>query len=140
VNSKRDRGAADALGLVLIAPVVVGFAVLVVWLGRSVDTQAQTRNAAEVAAQAAALERTPAAAVAAAQRTASAVLAGSGFCADPQVDVDTSQFRPGGLVTVNIACRVSDSGLSALPAVDRQTAARAVARVDQFRATEAATP
>ena len=52
-----DRGAADALGLVLIAPVMVGLAILVVSLGRGVDSQAQARSAAEAAAQAAVLER-----------------------------------------------------------------------------------
>ena len=59
---RRDRGAADALALVLIAPAVIGLAVLVVMLGRSVDSRAQAQSAAEAAAQAAALERSPGAA------------------------------------------------------------------------------
>ena len=37
MNLGRDRGAADALGLVLIAPAVIGLAILVVALGRGVD-------------------------------------------------------------------------------------------------------
>ena len=43
----RDRGTADALGLVVLAPFVVGLALLVVWVGRSVDVDAQLRTAAE---------------------------------------------------------------------------------------------
>lgn len=140
MNTHGDRGAADVLALVLIVPVVVGLAVLVASLGRRVDAQAQTRNAAEAAAQAAALERTSPAAIAAAERAANAVLAGSGFCVDPRVGVDTSDFRPGGMVTVSVDCQVSDDGLSAALPDDRRPTARAVARIDQYRAAEGNAP
>ena len=58
-SAGRDRGAAEALGLVLIAPVAIGLALLVVFLSRQVDARAQVRTAAESAAQAAAQERSP---------------------------------------------------------------------------------
>ena len=56
MRADRDRGAADALGLVVLGPVMIGLATLVVWSGRSVDLRAQLRTAAEASAQAAALE------------------------------------------------------------------------------------
>ena len=48
-----DRGAAEVVAAILIAPVVVGFAVLVFFLGRQVDSRASVRTAADSAAQSA---------------------------------------------------------------------------------------
>jgi hypothetical protein len=136
--AQRDRGAADVLGVVLLAPAMVAFAVLVVFLGRQVDSQAQVRSMAETAAQAAALERSPAAAVAAAQ----AVVVGSALdpdtCSSPAVEVDISRFVPGGSVSVTVRCAVSGRGLELLgtPATDGAAfSARATATLDPFRMT-----
>ena len=139
----RDGGVADALGLVLIAPAVLGLALLVVALGRGVDATAQVRSAAESAAQAAALERSPEAAVTAAQRAADAMLAGSANCDDPSVlthyepppertsertsDVDV------GVVRVTITCQVSNRGVELINR-PYDEAVTAVATVDFFRA------
>ena len=135
-RSDRDRGAADALGLVLIAPVAIGLALLVVALGRGVDSRAQTQSAAEGAAQAAALERTPAAADAAARRVAAAMLVDGDSCSSPSVQVDTRQFTAGGLVRVVIECHVADRGIEAVQGSGRITRAEAVAHIDHFRVTE----
>jgi len=43
--TRRDRGAADALGLVVMVVPMVAFAVLVFYVGRNVDAQAQLRAA-----------------------------------------------------------------------------------------------
>jgi Flp pilus assembly protein TadG len=137
-SRRRDRGAADALGLVLIAPAMIGLALLVVALGRRVDSQAQSRSAAEFAAQAAVLERTPAAAVAAAERTAAAMLTDPDTCGSPSVIVDTADFRPGGSVTVTVNCTASSRALGAVQSEGRQVGSTAVAYIDQFRAAEAA--
>ena len=67
MTTRRDRGEANALGLVLIAPVAVGLAMLILWTGRKVDTDAQVQAASSAAAQSAARQRNPASAVAAAQ-------------------------------------------------------------------------
>ena len=139
----RDRGAADALGLVLIAPAVLGLALLVVSLGRGVDARAQVRSAAESAAQAAALERSPHAAGTAAQRAADAMLARSSHCNDPSV---TTTYRPAsesttgpdggvevGVVRVTITCQVSNRGVEAITQPYDETVT-AVATIDFFRA------
>jgi Flp pilus assembly protein TadG len=134
--SDRDRGAADALALVLIAPAVIGLALLVVMLGRSVDGRAQAQSAAEAAAQAAALERSPGAARGAAQRVAMAMLVEHDSCANPVVRVDTGAFRPGGEVRVSVECHAAARGIEAVQRSTRSFVAQAVAHVDQFRAAE----
>jgi hypothetical protein len=134
----KDRGAADVLGVVLLAPAMVAFAVLVVFLGRQVDSQAQVRSMAETAAQAAALERTPAAAVAAAQAVVAGSVVDPDTCASPTVEVDTSRFVPGGSVSVLVHCTVDGRGLELLGTPATETAgfgARATATLDPFRTT-----
>ena len=135
-RSLRDRGAADALALVLIAPVAVGFAMLIVFLGRSVESRAQTQTAAESAAQAAALERSPSAARAAAERVVGAMLTNPDTCSDPTVEIDTSDFRAGGSVAVTVTCTASNRALEGVQPEGRSHTTRAVARIDTFRATE----
>jgi hypothetical protein len=132
----RDRGAADALALVLIAPAVIGLAVLVVMLGRAVDSRAQAQSAAEAAAQAAALERSPVAADAAAHRVAEAMLVDLDSCSAPSVLVDTSLFRPGGEVRVSIECHATARGIEFVQHSARTFRAEAIAHIDEFRAVE----
>lgn len=133
---RRDQGAADALALALLAPVAVALALLVVFLGRQVDARAQVRSAAESAAQAAALERSPAAAEAAARGVAAVSFVDPDTCVDPEVVVDTSSFVPGGAVAVTIECEVSRRGLGPLDAPRRRFAATATATIDPFRSVE----
>lgn len=133
----RDRGAADVLALVLITPACVALALLVVLLGRRVETVAQVRSAAESAAQAAALERDARGAAIAADRIAARMLVDVDACADPAVIVDVSDFRPGGSVAVTIVCTTSARGLEPIDASDDVVRARAVARVDPYRADDA---
>ena len=101
--SHRDRGSADALGLALLAPAAIGLALVIVFLGRGVDSRATVQSAAEAAAQAAAQERSPAAAVAAAQQVGAAMLVDPSSCSSPHVFVDTSAFEPGGQVAVTVS-------------------------------------
>jgi hypothetical protein len=143
VRTARDRGAADALGLVLIAPAVIGLAVLVVALGRGVDARAQVRSAAEASAQAAALERDAGSASIAANQVAGAMLVDSDACSDPSVSVVYP--RPGGpasgisvgLVEVTIRCNVSDRGIGVVQSGSREQVVTAVASIDFFRASGA---
>ncbi len=135
-GSIRDRGAADALGLVLIAPAVIGLALLVVALGRGVEARAQTQSVAESAAQAAALERSASAARAAARRVADSMLVDGDTCSRPAVTVDTTDFRPGGVVRVAIECHTSDRAIELVEGAERAVRAEAVAHIDEFRVVE----
>jgi hypothetical protein len=122
--------------LILIAPAVIGLALLVVMFGRSVDARAQAQSAAEAAAQAAALERSRDAAAAAANRVAAAMLVDHDSCAAPAVRVDTTSFGPGGEVRVAIECHAARRGIEAVQRSSRTFIAEAVAHIDVFRAAE----
>ena len=142
MTTVRDRGAADALGLVLIAPAVIGLAILVVALGRGVDARAQVRSAAEASAQAAALERDAGAATLAANNVARAMLVDSDTCSNPVVDVSYPQAgSPGpglsfGLVEVTVRCQVLNRGVEVVQSGTREEAVTAIASVDLFRRTD----
>ena len=143
-SAAHDRGAAEALGLVLVAPVAIGLALLVVFLSRQVDSRAQVRTAAESAAQAAAQERSPAA-------------ADRGGPTGGRGDADRPRHvrlafgrrsmsrgsRSGGLVAVTVSCSVSARGIEIVAPPDPQSTSRlfsvtATATIDRFRATEPA--
>jgi Flp pilus assembly protein TadG len=140
-SSSGDRGAADALGIVLVAPVAIGLAVLVVLLSRQVDARAQARTAAESAAQAAAQERSPAAAEMAAHQVVAAMLTDPDACTSPSAAVDLTQFASGGIVAVTVSCSVSDRGIELIAPADpaqRRFTVTASATIDRYRATEPA--
>lgn len=136
----RDRGAADALGLVLLAPAVLGLAILAIALGRGVDARAQVRSAAEAAAQAAALERDAGSAEAAAVRVAQAMLIDEDACQGLQIAVrypsapDPGSGTSFGFVEVDIECNVSNRGIEVVQDGSREERVTAVASVDFFRA------
>ena len=132
-----DRGSSDALGLALLTPAAIGLAVVIVFLGRGVDSRATVQSAAESAAQAAAQERSPATAVAAAEDVGQAMLVDPSSCASPSVSVDVSDFRPGGQVAVTVSCTVSTDGLELInPPSGGTNTATAFAAIDPLRATE----
>ena len=139
MSIRRDRGAADALGLVLIAPAAIGLALLVVALGRSVDSRAQLRTAAEAAAQAAALERDHTAAEAAARRLVDDMLVEETTCRrdDRRVIVPNEPSRgvglASGLIEVTVTCTMSNRGVEEIT-TPRTRSVTAYATVDRFRA------
>ena len=132
----RDRGSADALGAALLAPAAIGLALVIIFLGRSVDGRATVQSAAESAAQAAAQERSPSAAITAAQQVGEAMLVDSTSCSDPAVSVDVSAFGPGGQVAVTVSCSVSSAGLELIDPPASTSTATAFATIDPYRATE----
>ncbi len=134
---RSERGSSDALGLALIAPAAIGLALVILFLGRGVDSRATVQSAAESAAQAAAQERTPAAARAAAQQVADAMLVDGSTCSSPAISIDASAFRPGGQVVVTVSCSVSAAGLELIGPPDHGPyTAVAFATIDPLRATE----
>jgi len=131
----RDRGEANALGLVMVAPVAIGVALLVLWTGRKVDTDAQVQAASSAAVQAAVRQRTAGAAAASARATATAMLVDAKACAGgPAIAIDTSQFRPGGTVSVTVTCSPSSDDLAPLAPHPATFTASAAATIDPYRA------
>ncbi|HEY0518737.1 MAG TPA: hypothetical protein VGC84_04525 [Ilumatobacteraceae bacterium] len=134
MNVERDRGEANALGLVLIAPVAIALAILILSIGRNVDTDAQVQSASSAAAQAAARQRTPAAAVMAAQSTADLMLTDAQACAGgASVAIDASEFRAGGHVTVTVACSPQRSDLALASGSPATFSASSTAFIDPYR-------
>jgi Flp pilus assembly protein TadG len=132
-----NNGSSDALGLALLAPAAIGLAVVIVFLGRGVDSRATAQSAAESAAQAAAQERSAAAAVSAARDVGRAMLVDPTSCSSPNVSVDVSDFRPGGRVAVTVSCSVSTDGLELVdPPSNGPNTATAFATIDPLRAAE----
>ena len=133
-----ERGDAEVVGLVLIAPVVAAFVLLVFWLGRQVDTRTQVRQAADAAAQAAARQRDPGHATLAARRAASVMLADNERCAGgPDVQVDLATFTPGAVVTATVRCRTAHSGVELVTRADDVYTATATAVIDTYRSAGA---
>jgi len=107
----------------------------VFFLGRQVESRASVRTAADSAAQAAARQRDPIAADAAARQTASDMLGDTSTCAGgPNVVVDLSDFRPGGIVTVDITCGTRNEDLTAAAAPSRTFTGHGAAVIDTYRA------
>ena len=130
----RERGSAAA-ELVLVTPLLILFLLLAVAAGRLVQGKLDVDSAAQQAARAASLARTPQAAAAQAQQVAQAALAGQSVSCDPAVVTpDLGDFTPGGEVTVTVTCtvRLSDLSLLHIPGSETITAAF-TSPVDTYR-------
>jgi len=103
-----------AVEMVLLAPVMVAFLLLVIAFGRYVAVRGEVEAASRDAVRAASFERTPEAAANSASRTANASLAGRWRCSEVRL---AGAFVAGGTITVNLECSVpvSDLGLLGLP-------------------------
>jgi len=126
-------GSADVLGVVLVAPVLIAMAVLVMYLGRQVDAQAQVRAAAGAAAHAGAAERSPQTAQHRAHSIVAAALAQSDSCETHDVVVDTSQFAPGGWLSVTVACDMTVRGLELISPPQWRLSATVQVGIDRYR-------
>lgn len=109
----RDGGAFAALELAILLPFVIVMLLLVVAFGRVERGRELVDSAAASAARAASLSPSPVAARAAATAAAAQELSHGGLsCAAFHVDLDTTQFRPGGAVTARLACSSELAGLT----------------------------
>lgn len=130
----RDRGQAAA-ELVLVTPFLLLLLLFAVAAGRLVQARLDVDSAAQQAARAASLARTPEAASAQAQQVAQDALTGQSVTCDPAaVTPDTADFVPGGEVTVHVTCTVHLSDLSLLHVPGAETVtATASAPIDVYR-------
>jgi hypothetical protein len=137
MTGKPDEfGGAEVVAAILLAPVAVAFVVLVFFLGRQVDSRATVRAAADSAAQSAARQRSPQQAETSAQRTVTDMLASNPSCATgPKLSIDLSDFKPGGIVTVDITCTTQTSDLTGLGPAAKSFVGHGAAIVDTFKAT-----
>ena len=132
-HQRADLGVGEAVTVLFLTGIVLVLVLLLTLAGRGAEASTRIDHAAEASAQAAALARDPTTAVGAATQTAAASL--TGVCTGgPHVDVDTSGWAPGGLVSVTIACQLRTSDLAPLPLPGALTAhASSAAIIDAFR-------
>jgi Flp pilus assembly protein TadG len=128
---RRDDGAVPALELVLIAPLFIVLLLFAVFCGRLGRTAQVVRALAASAARAASVERSPDAAVAAANHVTSAA-DGDLSCASPAVSFGGDESVD--TVTVQVRCDASLVGLSLLGVGPSRTfTASATEPLDAYR-------
>jgi Flp pilus assembly protein TadG len=122
-----------AVEIVLLAPVMMAFIVLVVACGRYVGLRGDIEAASRDAVRAASLERTAGAAESAANDVAAASLRNPELCRPIAMSGD---FVAGGTITVTVSCDVSYAGLGliGLPG-SRELSASSSAPLDTYRRT-----
>ena len=133
-----ERGIA-VLEFVLLVPVMLLMVFVVVGLGRLGMARQDIDAAARDAARAGSIARSPDDAQAAATAAANYALAAHDItCAGMSVIVDTSDFRPGGWVRVDLSCAIEMADLTGMWIPGTPTMqARGVAVVDTFRGASA---
>jgi Flp pilus assembly protein TadG len=136
---RRSRTRADAgfasLELVILTPVLLLMLLLVVGFGRLTHGRDLVQQAASAAARAATLDSNPIQAGTDAKQAAHDVLDQAGVsCSTFTVIPDTSDFGPGGQVSVTVTCTtsLSDLGLVGFPGHKTLTAS-ATSPLEQFR-------
>jgi len=107
-----DDTGSVAVEIALGVPISVLVLFLVIAAFHLSRATVDVNSAAAAGARAGSLSRSPAAAAAAARTAATTTLAGQ--CAAVSVEVDTSNFRRGGTVTVAVACTVTTRGLTGI--------------------------
>lgn len=129
-----SSGSASA-ELVILAPVLVALMGLVTATGQVLRADEAVADAARSAAESAVVANDPAAAGPAASADARAVLRGDGVnCSPLVVGTDTTDFTPGGSVSVTVSCDTRLGSLSFLPFPGSFTVeARSEAVVEPFR-------
>jgi hypothetical protein len=122
--------------MALIFPAALGMAIAVLVLSRGVDSRATAQSAAEAAVQAAALQRSPAAADVAMARVTNAMLTDGRTCASPTA-TRGGTFAAGETISVTVSCSTSLGGLELAGADKRPPQTyTAFAVVDPFRAVD----
>lgn len=132
-----DRGSV-AVEVAVIAPVLVVLMLLVVYAGHTAEASGDVQRAAAEAARAASLRQHPDAAVEAAEQAAAANLVAAGVACDPlDVEVATTNFAPGGTVTVEVTCHATLDAVTLLGVPrERRFYARSVEVIDTYRSAD----
>mgnify|MGYP001057567599 CR=1 FL=1 len=136
-----ERGAVST-ELAVLAPLLIGFMLLVVFAGRVAQAEGDVANAAQEAARAASLVGAREAATEAAIETAAAnIVEGAVACRKLDVTVDVSSFGTGGQVAVSVRCEAAFADIAMLSVPGSRTfQASAVEVIDSFRAGDRSAP
>jgi Flp pilus assembly protein TadG len=127
--NRRSQHGAMAVEIVLLTPVLVGCILTIAGGARYVDARNQVDSAAPIAARAASLTTGPEAAADAGRAAAHDALAQRGrACIALDIQVDTTDFQPGGTIEATVTCTadLSDVVGYGLPGSRRFTATATV--------------
>ena len=134
-SGRDDRGSAP-VEVALLAPVILGFLMVVIFAGRVAYAEAELQAAASAAARAASQQASVGFAQDAATKVVDDNLADAGIvCSGQQVEItDPSAFEPGGSVDVEVACTIQleDLMFFTFPG-NRTVRAHATEVIDTFR-------
>jgi hypothetical protein len=130
-----DGGASSVAAMIVLVPIAFGTVMLFSFWGRQSETSLVVTHAAETGARAAALARNENTATGNAVHAANVSLTASGAACDggPHVTVTADSWKPGGIVTVTVACTVGTSDLGAIGAPARTITATSKAVIDTYR-------
>lgn len=140
-DRERESGM-SALEVVLLAPLVIGFIMVLVAFGVLVNARGNVQGAARDAARSGSLQRDYQSALTAAQNTAATELAKT--CSQPaiatqvnpnNVALPDNDFAAGGLYTIEVSCTVSLGGLDWFNLGSHTITAYSTAPLDTFRRT-----
>jgi len=134
LDRRSERGSVS-VEVAVIAPAFVFLMLLVVFAGKVSEADGNVERAAAEGARAASLRQHPGNAATDARSTVEANLATAGVsCSTLEAIVDTSDFEPGGTVTVTVECTASmaDVPLLGVPGT-RTFTATATEVIDTYR-------
>ena len=132
---RRPEHGSVALELSILSLAVIALIGLAPRAGAPASAQLQVDQAAADAARAATIARSvPAARDAALDAAQGSLDREAVRCSRLEVDVDASEFRPGGRVAVVVTCRLKFRPFAGLPS-DVTVTSRAVEVVDRYRST-----
>lgn len=133
LRARRYERGSMSVEVVLMVPILVMFMLLALAGGRYVSVRADIESAARDAARAASFERSESAARAAAADAVADSDVDDSFSSCRIGDVG-GQFRAGGVVEVDVICRVSNTGLDLVGLTgDREFEASSSAPFDEYR-------
>ena len=134
---RSERGSMS-VEVAVIAPAFIFLMLLVVFAGKVSEADGNVERAAAEGARAASLRQDPGSAIADAEAAVAANLASAGVpCTDLTTNVDTSNFEPGGTVTVTVTCQASMADVTLLGVPGTRTfTATSVEVIDTYRGSE----
>lgn len=134
VDWRSERGSVS-VEVAVIAPAFVFLMLLVVFAGKVAEADGNVERAAANGARAASLRQHPGDAAEDARATVEANLTAAGVtCTSLDAAVDTSNFEPGGTVTVTVHCEASMADVTLLGVPGTRTfTATATEVIDTYR-------
>lgn len=133
--SWRSEQGSVSVEVAVIAPAFVFLMLLVVFAGKVSEADGNVERAAAEGARAASLRQNPGNAATDARATVEANLTAAGVaCTSLETTVDTSDFEPGGTVTVTVECTASMADVTLLGVPGTRTfTATATEVIDTYR-------